>query len=69
MGRRGGLWLRLKLDLEEDATAKLIERAVAEKRPVGWQAEVLLRVALGLPFPAPRTKKVSGKKKSPGEAG
>jgi hypothetical protein len=41
--------LRLKLDLEEDATVKLIERAAAEKRPVGRQAEALLRKALGLP--------------------
>jgi hypothetical protein len=58
----------LKLDLEEDATAKLIERAVAQKRPVGWQAEVLLREALGLPSLPPRTEKASGKKKTFGEA-
>ena len=58
--------LRLRLDLEEDATAKLIQRAAEEKRSVGWQAEVMLREALGLPFPAlksaeaNREKEVSG---------
>ena len=58
--------MRLRLDLEEDATAKLIQRAAEEKRPVGWQAEVMLREALGLPFPALKTtqaireKEVSG---------
>lgn len=43
--------MRVKLDLDEETTDRLIEIAVAEKRPVPWQAEVLLRKALGLPFP------------------
>jgi len=47
--------LRLKIDLEEDATAMLIQRAAEQRRPVGWQAEVMLREALGLPFPALKT--------------
>ena len=45
--------MRLKLDLDEDATARLVEQAVVERRPVPWQAEVLLRKALGLPFSHP----------------
>lgn len=43
--------MRLKLDLDKDATARLIKQAALERRPVPWQAEVLLRKALGLPFP------------------
>ena len=46
--------MRLKLDLDEDATARLVKQAVVERRPVPWQAEVLLRKALGLPFSNPR---------------
>ena len=46
--------MRLKLDLDEDATARLVEQAVVERRPVPWQAEILLRKALGLPFSNPR---------------
>jgi hypothetical protein len=41
----------LKLEVDADAYARLIDRAQAEKRPVPWQAEVELRRALGLPFP------------------
>jgi hypothetical protein len=41
--------LRLKPDRE--TYDRLIEIATAERRPVGWQAEVLLRRAVGLPFP------------------
>lgn len=43
--------MRIKLDLDDEATERLIESAVAEKRPMPWQAEVLLRKALGLPWP------------------
>jgi hypothetical protein len=46
--------LRLKLELDEDAAARLVEQAAVERRPVTWQAEVLLRKALGLPFPYSR---------------
>jgi len=60
--------LRLKIDLEEDATAMLIQRAAEQRRPVGWQAEVLLREALGLPSLPPKTVKASGKKNTFGEA-
>lgn len=45
--------MRLKLELDEDTTARLVERVAAERRPVPWQAEVLLRQALGFSFPQP----------------
>ncbi len=45
--------MRLKVELDRDTTTKLMEYAAAERRPVPWQAEVLLRQALGLPFPYP----------------
>ena len=41
----------IKLDLDQETYARLAEQAVAERRPVDWQAEVALRRALGLPFP------------------
>jgi hypothetical protein len=43
--------VRLRLELDSDTTSKLIEQATVERRPVVWHAEVLLRRALGLPFP------------------
>jgi hypothetical protein len=58
--------LRLRLDLEEDATAKLIQRAAEEKRSVGWQAEVMLREALGLPFPSLKTAEANREKEVSG---
>jgi hypothetical protein len=42
---------KLKLDVDIETLERLIERAVQERRPITWQAEVLLRQALGLPFP------------------
>ncbi len=41
----------IKIDLDSETYARLTERAVAERRPVPWQAEVTLRRAVGLPFP------------------
>lgn len=41
--------MRIKLDLDPEAQAALIRAAVAERRPIAWQAEILLRRALGLP--------------------
>ena len=43
--------MRLRLELDSDTTSRLIEQATVERRPVAWHAEVLLRRALGLPFP------------------
>lgn len=41
----------IRIQLEDDALAALRESATAERRPLNWQAEVMLRRALGLPFP------------------
>ena len=41
--------IQIRLELERDAFDRLLSRAVAEQRPVSWQADVLLRRALGLP--------------------
>ncbi|MBI4496342.1 MAG: hypothetical protein HY689_00350 [Chloroflexi bacterium] len=38
--------MRLKLDLDEPTANRLIEVAQRERRPVAWQAEVLLQQAL-----------------------
>lgn len=43
--------MRLRLELDKYTTGRLIEQAIAEQRPAAWHAEVLLRRALGLPFP------------------
>jgi hypothetical protein len=42
---------RLKLQLDEETFEALERRASLERRPVDWQAEVLLRQSLDLPFP------------------
>jgi hypothetical protein len=44
---------RLKLELDQPTFQRLLETALGERRPVVWQAEVMLRQALGLPFPYP----------------
>jgi hypothetical protein len=43
--------MQIKICLDDEVSDVLIERAVAEKRPIPWQIEVELRRALGLPFP------------------
>jgi hypothetical protein len=45
--------MKLKLDIDGETYDKLIEVACRERRPPDWHAEVLLRQALGLPFPYP----------------
>lgn len=44
---------RLHLELDLETFVALTDRALRERRPVVWQAEVILREALGLPFPYP----------------
>ena len=45
---------RIKLDIDADTYQKLVERAVEERRPIIWQAEVELQRALkGLPADGP----------------
>ena len=41
----------LRLDVDFETYERLVEVAVSERRPITWQAEVVLRRALGLPFP------------------
>jgi hypothetical protein len=43
----------LRLDLDRETYDRLLRQADAERRPVVWQAEVILRRALG-PVPAHR---------------
>ena len=42
----------IKLDVDSETYDRLVEQAVVERRPTAWQAEVTLRRAVGLPFPA-----------------
>lgn len=41
--------MRIRLDLDDALADRLIEQAVAARRPIGLHAEVLLRRAVGLP--------------------
>jgi len=43
----------LRIDLDAHSFERLAESAFRELRPVNWQAEVLLRRALGLLAPTP----------------
>ncbi len=43
---------RLRIELDRETYSRLVSSALTEKRPVDWQAEVVIRRALGLPFPA-----------------
>ena len=45
----------IRLDLDADTFGRLADIALEERRPIPWQAEVLLLRALGLPAPAPYT--------------
>ncbi len=38
--------MRIKLDLDEETVDELVKAAEAERRPLSWQAEVLLKRAL-----------------------
>ena len=38
---------RVRLDLDSQTFGRLVETAVNEQRPADWQAEVILRRALG----------------------
>jgi hypothetical protein len=45
---------KVRLDLDRETFQALTDRALRERRPVDWQAEVILRKALGLIFPYPK---------------
>jgi hypothetical protein len=38
--------MRIKLELDERTTSRLVEIALAEKRPVAWQLEILVQQAI-----------------------
>jgi len=44
---------QLRINLDTETYQQLLNRALAERRPVPWHAEVMLRRALDLPFPYP----------------
>ncbi len=44
---------KLRLDLDRETYEALASEALAQRRPVVFQAEVILRQTLGLPFPYP----------------
>jgi len=48
---------QIRVDLDGDTYRRLCEVSLAERRPVDWQAEVIIRKALGLPFPYPEPGK------------
>jgi hypothetical protein len=54
----------VKLDLDLPTYERLAEAAVRELRPVHWHAWVLLRRALGLPFPEPNEPPIVGPENS-----
>ena len=43
----------IRIDLDQETYSALMHKADEERRPLQWQAEVLLRRALGLQFPYP----------------
>jgi hypothetical protein len=43
----------IKIDLDHESFRRLTKLAVEERRPIPWQAEVLLLRVLGLPAPVP----------------
>lgn len=42
---------QLRIVLDAETYQRLLEAALSERRPVPFQAEVVLRRAFGLPFP------------------
>ena len=46
---------RLRLDLDRETFEALVAQALSERRSAAYQAEVILRQAMGLPFPYPAT--------------
>lgn len=58
---------KLRLDPDRETYDRLVEIADVQRRPVGWQAEVLLRQAVGLPFP-PAANEPADLRPQPSEA-
>ena len=55
---------RLRLDLNQETFLALTDRALRERRTLVWQAEVMLRQALGLVFPYPQPQAQSRREAS-----
>ena len=56
---------KLHLDLDRETFEALASEALAQRRPVVFQAEVLLRQTLGLPFPYPSAAPIGESSASP----
>lgn len=41
----------IRVELDQETYVRLVEEAVDQRRPIPWQAEVILRRALGLGLP------------------
>jgi hypothetical protein len=59
----------LKIVLDKETLDALERRAQSERRPLDWQAEVLLRQSLGLPFPLPKDSEAANKESQNRKAG
>lgn len=59
--------LRLRLELDDETSYRLIVSAVSNLRPVNMEAERLLRESLGLPVPWPATEDRESREVSHGE--
>jgi hypothetical protein len=45
--------MRIKLELDEQTTSRLMQIALAEKRPLSWQLEILVQQAVAQWFVPP----------------
>lgn len=50
-GRRDRVLHTIKIEIDQEAYERLIEQAIDERRPTPRHAGVVIRRALGLPFP------------------
>jgi hypothetical protein len=48
----------LRLDPDRETFDRIVKEAETYRRPVRWQAEILLRKAVGLPFPPSDTEQI-----------
>lgn len=60
---------RLRLDVDQETWEALVQVSLDKRRPVPWQAEVLLRQSLGLPFPLDKTADELETKREVADAG
>ena len=58
---------RLRIALDQETYMTLLARADQERRPMDLQAEVMLRIALGLKFPVPDVIDVTPTEQAQGE--